>query len=81
MKIYVGRVSIGCSFSSVQLLDFICFSFSSFVVLLSSSFRHQFDAFEAKQDLFWSRVFWGFCHNEIFLSFLVFKRAFYLIHS
>lgn len=31
------------------------------------------------QDLFWSRVFWGFCNNEIFLSFLVLKRAFYLI--
>lgn len=33
------------------------------------------------QDLFWSRVFWGFCNNEVFLSFLVFKRAFYLIYS
>lgn len=33
------------------------------------------------QDLFWSGVFWEFCDNEIFLSFLVLERAFYLIRS
>lgn len=49
MKIYVCRASIGCGFSSVQLLDFIFFCFSSFGVLLTSAFRHRFDAFEASE--------------------------------
>ncbi|KAF3968937.1 hypothetical protein CMV_007225 [Castanea mollissima] len=40
-----------------------------------------FDAFEAKKDLFWNRVFCAFSYKEIFFSFLVPERGSHLIHS
>lgn len=77
-------------FAIVVFFSGICFSLwwvgcsplHAFALLLAgfeSGFLVCFDAFEAKKDLFWRRVLWGFSHKAIFQSLLVLERGFHLI--
>ncbi|KAL8227631.1 hypothetical protein R6Q57_015215 [Mikania cordata] len=69
--IYVGKF-VDCNWGPFEALDFVnlvsslLFQSAGF----SFSFAISFDAFEAKKDLFWIRVFWLFSNTLVVQKFL-----------
>lgn len=88
-RIYVGKVCFGSDWGSffealaILLLSAVLFSLCATLLSLSaepqSSFSASLHAFEAKKDLFRSRVFWGFSHKAIHSPFPVLQRDAHLI--